>query len=157
MSRTVSVSLLGFTAFERSALEAAFRMSEGRDPFGYATEASTEAGRLLIADADHPGVVETVEAAGRLADTLFIGSLPPSGARAWMMRPLDVPHVMRELDTLASRRTDENNPPVPAFERPAAGALARSALRAEGVEIKGRRADDGDAFVISRPGSLGPR
>jgi hypothetical protein len=152
----MSVSLLGFSAFECNALESAFRLSTGREPFAYEFATPHEEGRLIVADADHPGTVETVEGAGRLADTLFIGSLPPSGARAWMMRPVDAQQVMRELDTMASRRDDEANPPVPAFQRSPAPVTARVA-RAEGVEIRGRRADDGDAFVISRPGGLGPR
>ena len=156
MSRSMSVSLLGFSAFERNALESAFRLSAGREPFAYELASSEGDGRLVVADADHPGTVEVVEHAGRVADTLYIGSLPPSGARAWMMRPVDVQHVMRELDTLASRREDEANPPVAAFQRSPAPVNAR-VPRAEGVEIRGRRADDGDAFVISRPGGLGPR
>jgi len=151
----ISVAVIGFSAFERNALLSAFRLSASREPCAYAACTDVAQAQLIVADADLAGILEDVAAAGRTADTVFVGSLPPSGARAWTMRPLDPQFVLRELDALSLRRPDEASE--------TAGVLARAHVgpppltRADGVEVRGRRADDGDAFVISRPGNLGPR
>lgn len=156
MARTVSVSIVGFTAFERNALLSAFRLSASREACAYQECAEVAQAQLIVADADHAGILEDVAAAGRTADTVFVGSLPPSGARAWTMRPLDPQFVLRELDALALRKTE-------AVQGEEAAVLSRAHIgparlsRADGVEVRGRRNDDGDAFVISRPGGLGPR
>lgn len=156
MPRTLSVSIVGFTAFERNALLSAFRLSASREPCAYQECVDVAQAQLIVADADHAGIQEDVTAAGRTADTVFVGSLPPSGARAWTMRPLDPQFVLRELDALALRKTE-------AVQGEEAAVLSRAHIgparpsRADGVEVKGRRTDDGDAFVISRPGGLGPR
>jgi CheY-like chemotaxis protein len=94
---TFAVSLQGFSDFERSALTSCFRLANGRFP-AYEPTGSMREARFIVADADHPGVVEQVLAAGRLADTMFIGSQAPDGALAWMMRPIDPVHVLRRLD-----------------------------------------------------------
>lgn len=151
----ISVAVIGFSAFERNALLSAFRLSASRETCAYVACTDVAQAQLIVADADHADILEDVATAGRTADTVFVGSLPPSGARAWTMRPLDPQFVLRELDALALRRPDEPGD--------TAGVLARAHVgpapltRADGVEVRGRRADDGDAFVISRPGSLGPR
>lgn len=151
----LSVAVIGFSAFERNALLSAFRLSASREQCAYSAVTDVAQAKLIVADADHAGILDDIAAAGRTADTVFVGSLPPSGARAWTMRPLDPQFVLRELDALALRRRDEPGE--------TAGVLARAHVgpapltRADGVEVRGRRADDGDAFVISRPGTLGPR
>jgi CheY-like chemotaxis protein len=92
-----AVWLQGFSPFERSALTSCFRLAAGRFP-AYEPTGSMREARFIVADADHPGVVEQVLAAGRLADTVFIGSQAPDGALAWMMRPIDPVNVLRRLD-----------------------------------------------------------
>jgi len=70
--------------------------------------------------------VERIAEQGRIADTVFIGSQAPEGALAWMMRPIDPLHVLRELDiavspqavdprgprALPSRRSSDLPPPA---------------------------------------------
>ena len=38
--------------------------------------------------ADHPAALQTVLAAGRQHDTVFVGARAPSGAMAWLPRPI---------------------------------------------------------------------
>jgi CheY-like chemotaxis protein len=99
------IALLGFGNFERSALVSYLRLSRSREP---AFEETTSLGKAdyLIADADHAGTVDAVLVADRVADTVFIGSLAPDGALAWMMRPIDPLQVFREIGaTIALRQT----------------------------------------------------
>ncbi|MED5620604.1 response regulator [Ideonella sp. BN130291] len=99
----VRVALQGFSEFERSALASYFRLAGDRFP-AYEQTDSPEDARFIVADADHPGVVDQVIAAGRVADTVFIGAQAPEGALAWMMRPIDPLHVLRELDGVVGQR-----------------------------------------------------
>lgn len=97
------VGLLGFGAFERSTLASCFRLEGPRDPAYMLAELPSEADWLVV-DADHASAVQLVLAAERLADTVFIGSHAPPGASAWMPRPIDPVHLMRELDALVAQR-----------------------------------------------------
>ena len=103
MSSPVRVALLGFSSFERSALAACFRLTGERCPH-YEQVTDLDAAALLVADADHAPSVQLVQATERVAHTVFIGAQPPEAARAWMARPIDPLHVMRELDVLAARQ-----------------------------------------------------
>jgi len=89
--------------FERSALTSYFRLATNRSPAYEHADAGSEA-HFLIVDADHAGVVEGVVAAGRVRDSVFIGSQAPDGAVAWMTRPIDPLHVLRELDAMVDAR-----------------------------------------------------
>ena len=97
------VALLGFGDFERSAMVSYLRLSATRVPAYQEAETLTSAD-YLIADADHAGTLDAVLGADRVADTIFIGSLSPDGALAWMMRPIDPLQVFRELDATVSMR-----------------------------------------------------
>ena len=135
------VALLGFGDFERSALVSYLRLSGSRVP-AYQEAASLASADYVIADADHAGTLDTVLGADRVADTVFIGSLAPEGALAWMMRPIDPLQVFREIDATASLRHSqalaaraETLPatapaPAPAHSPapPAAAALAERSL-----------------------------
>ena len=103
MSSPVRVALLGFSSFERSALAACFRLT-GERCRNYEQVTDLDAAALLVADADHAPSVQLVQATERVAHTVFIGAQPPEAARAWMARPIDPLHVMRELDILAARQ-----------------------------------------------------
>ncbi|MFN0185187.1 MAG: response regulator [Aquabacterium sp.] len=102
MAEPHRVILLGFSAFERSAMGSYFRLATHRDP-RYELVADLDEARFIVADADHAGVLPTVVARGRIADTVFVGAHSPAGAPSWMMRPIDPMHVMRELDALVVR------------------------------------------------------
>lgn len=144
MTRLHTVLLCGFTPFERSALTSTFRIAAQRDN-AYALVETLAESRLVVADADHEGVVAELERAGRVADTVFIGSQSPVGARAWMMRPIDPASVMRELDMLLMRADEspvsvpgELDAPITRSRAPAAGLTP--ALR--GADTRGRRSSD---------------
>ena len=98
------VALLGFGEFERTALLSYVRLSRSRVP-AYAEAATLADADFVIADADHAGTIDTVLGADRVGDTVFIGSLSPEGALAWMMRPIDPLQVFRELDATVALRT----------------------------------------------------
>ena len=105
--------MLGFSTFERTALSACFRLTGQRHPH-YAQVTDPDDAELLVADADHPPSVQLVQVTERVSDTVFIGAQPPEGACAWMARPIDPLHVLRELDAMAARGASESPPPPPA-------------------------------------------
>jgi len=115
------VALQGFSEFERSALASYFRLAGERFPAYEQTDSLPDA-RFIVADADHLGVVQQVAEAGRVGDTVYIGSQAPDGALAWMMRPIDPMHVLRELDAAIAMRHGRAAAP-----EPAAGAPSRRA------------------------------
>jgi len=146
------VALLGFGDFERSALVSYLRLSSSRVP-AYQEAATLDSADYVIADADHSGTLDAVLGADRVADTVFIGSLAPDGALAWMMRPIDPMQVFREFDaTVALRRSQAQavaqtaqHAAMPAPPTEAAATSIRARLAAERVAAAQgtpRRADD---------------
>jgi CheY-like chemotaxis protein len=99
MPHTLRVNLLGFGSFERRTLESVFRLSSARDPAYEVVDMPADAD-LLVVDADQPSAVQLAVAAERLGEAVFIGAHAPPGARAWMARPIEPLHVLRELDAL---------------------------------------------------------
>jgi two-component system, cell cycle response regulator len=95
------VMLLGFGDFERHALASYLRLAGAR---AYAQADAIGEADFVIADADHPGAIDAVLAADRVADTVFIGALAPDGALAWAMRPIDPLQVFREIDAAVALR-----------------------------------------------------
>jgi CheY-like chemotaxis protein len=93
------VAFLGFSEFERKALASYFRLAQERTP-SYEPVATLTDADFLVADADHGPSVQLVQATDRGAETVFIGAQAPPGCTAWMMRPIDALHVMRELDVM---------------------------------------------------------
>lgn len=104
MSLPFRVTLQGFSSFERSALASYFRLAANRNPAYEQVDSAGEA-HFIVVDADHADAVRGVVSAGRAADTVFVGALAPQGASAWVMRPLDPLHVLRELDAMVSLKT----------------------------------------------------
>ncbi len=99
------VALQGFSAFERSALGSYFRLAMNRSPAYEQIDSAADA-HFLVIDADHVDAVRTVLEMARLDDAVFIGANAPDGARAWMMRPIDPLHVLRELDAMVAARSE---------------------------------------------------
>ncbi len=95
------VAFLGFSDFERGALASYFRLAHNRTPCYQLVATLTDAD-FLVADADHGPSVQLVLATERSAETVFIGAQAPPGSTAWMMRPIDALHVMRELDAMVA-------------------------------------------------------
>ena len=104
------VALLGFSDFERDALASCFRLAHHRAVHYVQVQALAESD-FVVADADHTASVQRVLAAGCIGQTVFIGSQAPAGASAWMRRPIDPLHVMRELDAMAALAAPEPGPP----------------------------------------------
>lgn len=118
------IALLGFGDFERSALLSYLRLTGTRVP-AYVHAESVDDADFVIADTDHAGTLDTVLAAGRVADTVFVGSLAPDGALAWMMRPIDPFQVFRELDAIVAQRHERAQ--VAAAPRPSTPVAAQAA------------------------------
>jgi CheY-like chemotaxis protein len=117
MSQPFRVHLLGFSEFERSALGSYFRLASNREPSFQQVARAADA-HFLVVDADH---ATAAQAQGRLAQSVFIGARAPDGAAAWMARPIDPLHVLRELDALAAALM-----PAP---RPAANGAVRTVIQ----------------------------
>lgn len=98
-----TVALQGFSGFERTALASFFRLAVERAP-AYEQVDSIERSDFVIADADHVESLRAVFDAGRTRDTVFVGAHAPQGAMAWLPRPIDPVHIVRELDSLVEQR-----------------------------------------------------
>jgi CheY-like chemotaxis protein len=127
MPKTYRVALLGFSLFERSTLATYFRLATQRKP-SFELVSARDGSDFILADADDAAAVQLVRATERLGETVFIGSQVPEGAVAWMMRPIDPLHVMRELDAMLQLRQGGAEPaaakapaarPAPAAQPPA--------------------------------------
>ncbi len=102
MSTAYRVAFLGLRALERETLDACLRLTQQRTP-RFERVAMLDDAELLVADADDPPAVQLVLASERLASTVFVGSAAPLGAAAWVPRPIDAQHLLRELDGLVVR------------------------------------------------------
>ncbi|WP_372525475.1 response regulator [Piscinibacter sp.] len=98
-----TVALQGFSEFERNALSTFFRLAAQRTP-SYTQVDRLDRSDFVIADADHKASLQSVLAAGRQNDTVFVGARAPQGAMAWLRRPIDPMHIVRELDSLVEQR-----------------------------------------------------
>ena len=153
------VALLGFGDFERSALVSYLRLSAARVP-AYQEATSLTGADFAIADADHAGTLDTVIGADRVADTVFIGSLAPDGALAWMMRPIDPLQVLREIDATVSLRLSRAQAAQSAASRAASPPAASPAIEApapQGAVATARttaRTTAGDRGAPRRAGDL---
>lgn len=99
MSPPIRIAMLGFSEFERQTLGSFFRLTLDRK-HRYEAVLQLADSDYIVADADHAATVQLVAATDRLSEALFIGIHPPAGALAWMKRPIDPLHVIRELDAL---------------------------------------------------------
>jgi len=98
-----TVALQGFSEFERGALASFFRLAAQRSP-AYIQVDRLDRCDFVVADADHGASLQAVMAEGRVNDTVFVGASAPPGAMAWLRRPIDPMHIVRELDSLVEQR-----------------------------------------------------
>lgn len=103
ISMRYTVALQGFSDFERRAMASFFRLAQQRAP-AYVQATTVAESDFIIADADHPADVAALREARRLQDTVFIGAQAPHGALAWLPRPIEPTHIVRELDLLLEQR-----------------------------------------------------
>ncbi len=109
MAQPYTVVLQGFGPFERAALASYFRLAAARSP-AYRQVDALQPADFVVADADVPGIVETLRGAGRLADTVFVGEHPPPGALACLARPIDPRRIEQALDALLGTRLERAVP-----------------------------------------------
>jgi len=133
-----TVALQGFRAFERGTLSSYFRLAASRTP-SYVEVDRLDRCDFVVADADHAGSLASVASAGRTGDTVFVGLRAPQGAMAWLHRPIDPMHIVRELDVLVEMRHS-----VPGALQPAAEPLAAPRAPAGGAPALGRLDVAGD-------------
>lgn len=144
-----TVALKGFSRFERSAIESSFRLSTL--PLArYCCVEALDGARFVIADADHPGVVDDIVAAERQGDTVFVGAQAPEGAMAWTMRPIDPLHLLRQLDAAVALR-DTLGTDVPLQPPHARHVQATRPQGLAGEPVPARRATDQPAATDEPP------
>lgn len=153
----VPVALLGLSEPERRALHAYFCLDDPARPWSYAQMLSVDDAAFVVADADQPGTLELLQALGRVADTVFVGSQAPLGGAAWMMRPLAPQAVLRELDRLQAARARPETPPLRlTLPRELDSDFAPfDALAAGGSPAPARRRDDRADDSLPRRSGLG--
>lgn len=122
------IALLGFSAFERTTMSSYLRLAATRNPRYEQVQMLPEAD-FVVADADHEPSVKLVMAVERLPETVFVGSAAPTGAVAWMTRPIDPLRVLRELDALATRRQSQPAPARGRLETQAEEARRRTVIQ----------------------------
>ena len=93
------VSLLGLNDAERELITHCLRTTAARTP-RYTLATLIDDSDLIVADASHAPSVQLVLATERLPATLFVGTPAPPGAVACISRPIDIQHLLRELDFL---------------------------------------------------------
>ena len=101
--RRYTVAVDGFSTFERSTLSSFFRLAARRSP-SYVEVPEADRCDFVIADADQAAALSNAASSGRTGITVFIGKQAPDGAMAWLARPIDPMHIVRELDALVEQR-----------------------------------------------------
>jgi CheY-like chemotaxis protein len=99
----------------------------------------------VVADADHMPSVQLVVATERLPQTVFIGTQPPLACSAWMARPIDPLHVLRELDAMVALAAREGAVPTQ-------GTAVRL-----GAELRGELAPAADPAAPVATAPIAPR
>lgn len=111
MSRPWCIFLLGFSAFERSALESCLRLAATPGP-QFLVVGDAARADILIADTDAAPVREALQSATWPDIRLAIGVMAASGCLAQLPRPINPLWVMRTLANLLADRS-----PSPAVEQ----------------------------------------
>jgi len=137
MSEPIRVAILGFSAFERSAMASYFNLASRRTP-GYQCVLEADQAHFIVADADHAGTLALLRTLDRVGDAVFVGAQGPADAAAWMMRPINPVHVLRELDALLLQRTRPHSAPLPLTLPSGNGAHGEALARG----VPSRRAGD---------------
>jgi two-component system, cell cycle response regulator len=115
MGASFAVSLVGFSAFERSTLEAFFRLAARRTP-SYVHVVDAAHANLVLVDADNADAVTHPQAApGR---SVYIGARGRDGQLGHMLRPINMMALLRVLDACVAQ-----SKPAAALQPPGQAAL----------------------------------
>lgn len=106
-----TVALEGFSDADRPGLVRFFGLSTGRAPL-YAEAAAFRDADFVIANADHSETIVALREAGRLHDTVFVGSQAPRGAVACLAHPVSPASLIHQLDGLLGQRLESFDEPV---------------------------------------------
>lgn len=111
MTQVVRVALIGFSTFERTTLEAFFRLAARRKPSYEHSSTPAQADAVLV-DADNAAAL--TEAQPWTAKAVFIGSRGVAGQLGQMPRPINMMSLLRLLDSLLADRPMRAAPSVTA-------------------------------------------
>jgi two-component system, cell cycle response regulator len=120
MGSSFAISLIGFTAFERSTLEAFFRLAARRTP-SYCHTAQPEQAQIVLVDVDNADAA--LDPRALPANSIYIGARGRLGQLGHMPRPINMMGLLRLLDSCVPQHV---RAPAPA----AAPALAPPAVAA---------------------------
>lgn len=99
VNKIIRIAIQGFSAFERATFESFFRLSKRRTP-AYELSATLQDSEYVIADADDRDSLMQVDAAGKRAQAVAIGSRSQDGVAAQLPRPINLMAVVKLLDSL---------------------------------------------------------
>ena len=149
MNTSLAVSMIGFSAFERSTLEAFFRLAARRSPT-YVHVADPAAANIVLVDADKPDAVADPQALPRRS--VYIGARGRDGQLGHMPRPINMMALLRLLDGCAAPSSPAVAPttavaPVATAPAPAAAPVApakpATPAVAKVIEMAAPRKDSG--------------
>jgi two-component system, cell cycle response regulator len=123
MNESHRVALIGFTAYERTTLEAFFRLSARRSPH-YVHVAEPAAADAVLVDADLGSAVD--EAMPHVRKCVFVGTKALPGALGHMARPLNMMALLKLLDQLLAAPASPTPAAAPA--RPAPQSLSAASV-----------------------------
>lgn len=103
MAAPFRIALIGLSETERQTLTATLRLLAADRVPRYELVGPFDEAEFVVADAEHTPSVKLVLATERLARTLWVGTPPPLGSVGVVDRPLDVKHLLRELDALVAQ------------------------------------------------------
>jgi two-component system, cell cycle response regulator len=117
MGTSFAVSLVGFSAFERSTLEAFFRLAARRTP-SYAHVADPANANLVLVDADNAAAIAHPH--GVTERSVYIGARGRAGQLGHMSRPINMMALLRLLDGCVASQSPAAKPPEAVTLPPAA-------------------------------------
>jgi two-component system, cell cycle response regulator len=101
MTQTLRVALIGFSTFERTTLDAFFRLAARRKP-SYERSAMPEQADVVLVDSDNAAAV--AEARPWVARSVSIGAHGTLGQLGQMPRPINMMALLKLLDALLAGR-----------------------------------------------------
>jgi hypothetical protein len=97
------IALCGFSEFEHRAMHFSFSHPAGFGESGFDMVDSLSDADFVVVDADSAPAVDGVLQAGRVGQSVFVGSEAPVGAGSHLPRPIDTQRILRTLDDLTGR------------------------------------------------------
>jgi two-component system, cell cycle response regulator len=119
MGTSFAVALIGFSAFERSTLEAFFRLAARRTP-SYVHVADASQANLVLVDADKAEAVADPRA--QALRSVYIGARGRDGQLGHMPRPINMMALLRLLDGCVAQAPQAVTPPTTVAQPVAAAA-----------------------------------